>query len=323
MEHSRDIETWEELCVKENNIPVFLQPWWWNIVAGKSHWNVLLAKSKKHRVLGAFLYLSKHTWGIKRLSLPVFTPYNGFWFAPIDTGKAHSLLSQKRKILVRIIEQIPSVSLQDFKINYDVYDSLPFKWAGYHQTTHYTQVLDLSKPEDEIFAGFKSATRTKIRNLQGILTISKTEEIEIFLDHINRVFAFKNIPLTKRQLDIIRQLDQEIQKQKTGDIYAAKDEQERIHAMIYVIYSADSAHYWLGGASPEYRDSNGMFYLLWETIKKAKMRANKFDFDGSNHPNIAPVFTGFGAEPKAMHYLYKSSNLFFRILRQIIHKDGR
>ncbi len=315
-------QVWSSHCQEDDDVPVFMQPWWWDITAGEEHWEVVLAQSKKQSILGALLYAQKQFFGVKRLTLPVFTPINGVWFSKHDTDKAHSFYSKRRKILSQIIRQLPRAAFHDFKLHYTLEDWLPFKWAGYKQTTQYTQTLDLTPDETTLYEAFKGGTRSKINKVRERFEMVEIKDIKRFLDHINRVAAFKNIPYTKQNLHTIGRLHQEIEQRDLGTILAAKDEKGDIHAMIYIVFSAGTAHYWLGGAHPEFRDTNGMFFLLWEAIKKSKSRAGVFDFDGSNHPNIAPVFTGFGAIPQSNHYIYKSKNLFYKILRQIINKDG-
>ncbi len=322
MSDNKNKKYWSSICEDYSEIPVFLQPWWWDITCGKSGWEIAMSFSPKGTPQGAMLYEIKTNYGIRRLTLPPFTPFNGIWLRNIDTSKAHSLYSKRRKIITQILEELPRASMQDFKIHYALDDWLPFKWKGYNQTTQYTQTLDITAEEEEIYAGLKSATRSKIKRASSFLKLISVKDINRFIEHIQAVFSYKKIKFGNREKNIIRTIDKRLTELDKKEIYAVQDKDGHIHAMIYLIFTGQQVHYWLGGASPAYRNEAGMYLLLWEAIKKSRGRAKCFDFDGSNHPNIAPVFTGFGAIPKGYHYIYRSNGWMYRLLRLVRRKDG-
>ena len=98
-------------------------------------------------------------------------------------------------------------------------------------------------------------------------------------------------------------------------MFFAVDSGGQLHAAIYIVYDQKAAFYLFGGGDPNLRHSNGHALVLWEAIKFASTVSRSFDFEGSMHKNIEPVFRGFGAVQKPYMEITKGSpflNLAFR-----------
>jgi hypothetical protein len=74
----------------------------------------------------------------------------------------------------------------------------------------------------------------------------------------------------------------------------AEDASGQVHAAIYVVWDARSAHYLLSGGDPELRSSGANSFLLWNAIRHAATVTPAFDFEGSVLEPVERFFRGFG-----------------------------
>jgi len=69
------------------------------------------------------------------------------------------------------------------------------------------------------------------------------------------------------------------ESRKARALLSAHDERDRGHAVAYVVWNAHAAYYLLGGADPELRTSGASRLLILESIMRARVVTDVFDFE--------------------------------------------
>ena len=64
-------------------------------------------------------------------------------------------------------------------------------------------------------------------------------------------------------------------------ILLAKDSNNHIHSGIFLVWSAKTVYYLIGGSNPNFRNSEAMSLIMWEGIKLASTFAKEFEFEGT------------------------------------------
>ncbi len=98
--------------------------------------------------------------------------------------------------------------------------------------------------------------------------------------------------------DYVRRIDEACEKNNASKKFFAVDQSGQIHAAVYIVYDKKAAYYLFGGGDPTLNNHGAHFLALWEAIKFASKVSLSFDFEGSMHRNIEPVFRGFGGLQK-------------------------
>jgi lipid II:glycine glycyltransferase (peptidoglycan interpeptide bridge formation enzyme) len=228
--------------------------------------------------------------------MPPFTQTMGPWFAPVaDDMKYTSLLSHRQTLCKLFIEKLKQYPHFFQNFHCEVTDWLPFYWNGYKQTTRYTYLLnDLTEP-DKIRENMSLHTRrniTKAKEKHQIL-VKKGIPTDEFISVRRKTFQRQG--LSTRDETILASVIHKCREREQGDLWGGYDPEGRLHSAIFVAWQESSAYYLAGGGDPAYRSSGAHSLLMWEAIRFAAGRSEKFDFEGSMLPGVERFFREFGA----------------------------
>lgn len=289
-----DKDKYRQLCNREKSIPLFSRDWWLDIVCGEANWDVLLVEEKETIQAAMPLYLPHR--GV--VSMPHYTQTMGPWFAPEPAdAKYATRLGHRQALAARFTEALKAYPhfLQNF--HYRITDWLPFYWAGYGQTTRYTYLIDdLRQPQEALWAAMSPQIRrniTKARDKEGI-QIRKGIPLADFL-HVHALTFKRQGCRVPGDTHVLRILVDTCRQRTQGDLWGAYDAEGRIHAAVFLIWQESSAYYLAGGGDPAVRQSGAHSFVLWETIRFAAERSERFDFEGSMLPGVERFFREFGA----------------------------
>jgi len=159
---------------QDEDLPLFFQPWYLDIVCDKGEWGVSLAHLGDQGISGIWPYYIKSVVGISSLALPPLTPYLGPFVLPSrDLEKRNSIRSYERKVLTTLHQNLPKVT-RLMAQGYPTWKNWrPLSWLDYQQTTRYTLRIDLRKREEELYKDFKDKIRNQIAQAEQVLNISK------------------------------------------------------------------------------------------------------------------------------------------------------
>jgi lipid II:glycine glycyltransferase (peptidoglycan interpeptide bridge formation enzyme) len=285
-------DKYRELSKTEESLPVFARDWWLDAVCGND-WKVLL-KEKNGKILAAMpLYTP-----VERVSImPDYTQALGIWFAPESKDtKYSSMIEHRQAIGKEFINQLKDYKYYMQCFNYDFTDWLPFYRNGYRQTTKYSYILDNIKDMNKLFENFSQQTRRNLRNAEeNKIEVRNGLSVGDFLRIQYKTFERQNIT-NKQSSDVLSRLIKASRERNQGEIFGGYDENNNLHATVFVVWQKRSANYIAGGGDPQLRNSGAHSLVLWEAIKHVTQFTDTFDFDGSMILGIERFFREFGAK---------------------------
>ena len=291
-------------------VPIYFHPEWLNAVCG-NNWMALTYKNKSDKVEAIMPLPFRYFLGKLVISMPKQTQYLGIWFAKKDDLLCHKNYSRQREIINYFIKLIPKFSMFKIRFSPEFINAQPFIWGGFKQTNQYSYFLKNIKDHKLLFKSFKGSVRSNIRKAEGIVDIVEVDDIKTFY-HINSLsFKRQNMDI-KYSFELVEKIDNYLKSINRRKILFAKDKDDNIHAVLYLLIDNNAAYYLWGGANPDLRSSNAQNYLLWEAIKLASKEVDVFDFEGSMIKNVALVYENFNAQIIPYSRIYKANNLLLR-----------
>lgn len=300
---------YHELCNKEQSMPLFSRYWWMNAVCGSKNWNVILIEENGKIIASLPYFLKEDKEGLK-IQKAVLTQNNGVWIKYPHNMKYEKRLSYEKKIMNSIIDNIEMLKITKYQqyFHYSIENWLPFYWRGYSQTTRYTYVIEDTSDIEIIKKNFSSNIRNQIRKARKQVKVMEDMCIEDFFNLNKMTFSRQNLNIPY-SLELLERLDYECIKRNSRKILYAIDEDRNIHSAVYLVWDDSSVYYLMSGSNPNYRQSQSLTLLLYESIKLASALNKKFDFEGSMKENIENFFRQFGAIQKPYHNIYKEFDL--------------
>jgi lipid II:glycine glycyltransferase (peptidoglycan interpeptide bridge formation enzyme) len=307
-----NIEKYRKFCLAENDIPIFSQDWWLDAVCGKTNWDVILIE-KDNEIIASMPYFLTKKFVFKMIFMPKLTQTMGCYILYPKGQKYEKKLSYEKDTMNKLIEQLPSVSYFFQNFHYSRDNWLPFYWKGYTQTTRYTYILENLKDLELIFKNFRSNIKTDIRKAEKHINVVESDDLEQFYDIATMTFKRQNksMPYT---YDYLKNIDIACKKNDSRKILFAVDENNDIHAAVYIIWDQNSAYYLISGGNPSLRNSGATSLLVWEAIKFSSTVTLRFDFEGSMVEPIERVFRAFGAKQVGYSRITKANNILLKVV---------
>lgn len=302
-------ELYRKFCRQEKELPVFLKDWWLDAVCGPDGWEVAIHENAGE-IYGVMPYpVAKH-WGKIFITMPRETNFIGPWIKYPPNQKYASRLSHEMEVLRDLVAQLPAFSFYRQRFHYSIKNWLPFYWAKFEETTRYSYILTLNDL-DEVFAGFKSNIRGKIRKAEKEVRVSFDFSLEDFDRLHNMTFKRQGLKLPFT-FGYLQRLDNALEKNNSRKIFFAVDEQNRLHSAAYLTWDGASAYLHMVGEDPDLRNSGAGILLVWEAMKytHTTLALKKFDFLGSMIEPIEIVRRSFGAE-QVPYFQVKKINSFW------------
>jgi len=303
---------YDEFC-KKNVLPIFFQPWWLDATAGENNWDVAIYE-KSNEVFGVLPFFCKNKIIFKFLGLPIFSQHLGPWLIYPKGQKSNTKLAFEKEVLTNLINLLPKANVSVVKAHHSIQNILPFVWKGFNSTVKYTYILkDIFNKEPKLLENLSSGTRKNIKKAQKIVEISESDNVTELFGLIKMTFDRQKIkvPFINNQL---LKLYNCCKEKKSCKILIAKDKQDNIHSGILLVWNNKTVYYLVGGSNPDFRNSEAMSLVMWESIKFASSFANEFDFEGTMVESIERFIRGFGAIQNPYYQLSKVSPKFLKPL---------
>jgi hypothetical protein len=225
----------------------------------------------------------KQKFGMKYLYQPFYTQQLGVFskgmVEPADIVTMLSLLYKKFRFA--------GINLNTKNL---VGDDRRFK---VYDKTNY--VLNLARSYGELHASFSVNARRNIKK-----ATEKNPAIERNIS-CGDLVAFKRendtIKRSEADYDWLRNLLETLLQHNAGEVYAAVEEGV-IQAAAFFGFSKTRGIYLLSASNAAGKENRSMFKLVDAFIRDHAGTGLILDFEGSNIPNVARFFTGFGAHPE-------------------------
>jgi len=305
-------EKYRICCKNELSIPIYSRDWWLDCVCGDSSWDVLLYL-KNEEIEAAMPYYSPLK---KIITMPSFTQTMGIWFNPAFEDRDYSgNLYRKQAICEDLIMRLPAHDYFHQNFHYSFTDWLPFYWNDYRQTTRYTYVLPkIGNPGDL----WNNLSENVSRNIQKAknknqLIIKRNVPTDSFME-INAQ-TYQRQGMKPYHPEMLKRLINLSRSQNQGDIWGAFDEQNRLHAAVFIVWQENCAYYIAGGSDTKLRKSGGLAMTMWTVINDLSGQVGAFDFGGSMVKGIERFFREFGTLQKSYFVIEKGKMGLFKKIR--------
>lgn len=270
--------------------PIFHQPWWLDAVAPAA-WEAVTVE-RGGETVARLPYLVRGPGRMRVLTQPPLTPYLGPWLARTPGAKEATVVGDQMELQAELESRLPAASA--FRQSFDptVRGVLPFIWAGYRAEVRYTYRLEDLSSEKVLWDGLGGNIRREIRKARRKVKVRD----DLSLDQFHRVWArtFARQRLPPPDHDRLDRIEAACAPRGARTMLFASDDDERIHAVAYIVFDRHTAYYLLGGGDPELRTSGGSSLLMWEAILRARETCQVFDFEGSMLKPVERFFRAFG-----------------------------
>ncbi|KJY84156.1 methicillin resistance protein [Vibrio galatheae] len=303
-------EKYRALCKKESTIALFQTDWWLDSVCGEE-WDVCLVE-KGELIMAALPYHTKSKYGLKLLTHPHLTQHLGPWFRP-QSVKYGKLLGKQKDYIEELVAQLPKFDYFNQNWSYCNTNWLPFFWLGFEQTTRYTYVIEDLTDLSKVWGQFESKVRGDVRKAEkNGVRVDGSASLSEFMQLNKQVFERQGLDLPYDE-SFVDKLIEEAGKRNQARWFVAKDESNRNHAGVLIVWDENSAYYIMGGGDPNLRNSGATSLCMWEAIKFASSVTKKFDFEGSMIEPVERFFRGFGAKQKHYFTVSKVNSLLVHL----------
>lgn len=308
-----DNKTYYNKFCKKNELPIFFQPWWLDSTAGKNNWGVAIYE-KSNEVFGVLPFFFKNKAIFKFLGLPTFSQHLGPWLIYPKGQKNNTKLAFEKEVLTNLINLLPKANVSVLKAHHSIQNILPFVWKGFDSTVKYTYILkDILNNESGLLENLSSGTRKNIKKAQKIVEVIESEDASELFGLIQKTFNRQRMKVPFNEAQLLN-LYNSCVKKNSCKILLAKDKQNNIHSGILLIWNNKTVYYLMGGSNPNFRNSEAMSLVMWESIKFASSFAREFDFEGTMVESIERFIRGFGATQHPYFQISKVKPSFLKPL---------
>ena len=294
---------------EQEYVPIFMQPWWLDAVCAGKEWDVLLAEDEEHNILGAMPYLLRKRAWLKYIIMPQQTQIGGIWVTADITADRW----RTAEVCRQIKEQLDALGVAYYYQQYlpgslcvDAMRAFGFKT---HERITY-RVEDLS----DLDAVINSFSKNKKRQLQKALSLhaERTMEIEEFYRFHSQCLAAR-----KRKISYSREfllvLERKARRLGQCQILSICNADGKPYAAAFLIWDNHYLYYLIPTFDPAFADSGAGSLLVLESMKMAREKHVRFDFEGSIDKGTAKHYKQFGSTPFTYFSVEKYYKPIFRL----------
>jgi len=305
-------QRYKDYCAAHSEIPLFLQYDWMQTVAKPEQWDVALVEAGNE--IQAFMpYFKKRKLKFDIITVPPLTPYMGPWIHYPPEQKESTRLSYEKKVMEKLIIQLPKVDKFIQYFHPAITNWLPFYWKGFEQTTRYTYIINDLSNADKLYANLQGNIRREISKAKNNLTIIEVNEVSTLQFLKEKDYLAKGEKMNYSKI-YFENIYQKLMQKKCCKVWIVQDEKGNSVASLLLIWDAQCAYYLAGSVDPENRNTGAMSLLLWTAILFASGVTNSFNFEGSMVEPIERFFRSFGAKQTPYFEIRKTDSKLLKLL---------
>lgn len=286
-----DIRKWDNCILKSVNGNAYALSWYLDII--HPEWDALV-ENDYERVMPL---TGNKKYGFSYLHQPYFAQQLGVY----STKKLYPGVTED------FLDAIPS-HFRFFDINLNSFNKVNEK--KYEIIYNRNYVLDLIYNHKKIIEHYSKNTKRNLKksyanNLVMMKSIKPEEIIRLFRENRGKT-------LTKwgesHYIQLGRLMYSAIYKGR-GLVYGVFDPRNELCAGAFFVKSNNRLIFLFSGANETARETAAMTYLIDGVIREFTPSRLVFDFEGSNNPDLARFYRGFGAKelryPRLRHNTFK------------------
>lgn len=300
--------------VPENDLPIFHQSWWLDIVC--KDWDAVVLH-RGNTLCGLWPYATERRLGIAMSRTPPLTPYMGPYVLYPQDLKQGKRDKHEHEVIREMMGMLPGHSVWNVSCLPGLKQLGLFKEMGYAVGFRQTFLMDLDRPEEEIFADLHTDLRRSVRKAYAELTVVEEG------DKAGMLYGFQRATLERKGSELhypqvlFERLVQESIARNAGTLWVARKDSQ-VEAILWNIWDGTRAYYLVGAKNPEVKDNHAMTMLIWHAIAHSRKLGKKtFDFEGSMVPGVERFFRTFGARRELYAVLGKNKSMVWKLVQQL------
>jgi hypothetical protein len=278
------------------DVSLWHAPWWLDATADHS-WNALTIQ-EGGRLTAALPYVEKAKLGVRYWGQPPFTQAGGPWLEK-TTGGMPQALAREEALLTALADLIPPSVFYQQNWTIDRRNWLPWKWAGFSESTRYTYRLGISDL-DSVWKGMAGKRRTSIRKARKrSLTVDITSRTDLLTHFVGASYKRRGVKARVAPQRLAR-IAECVNARDAGFILVARIDGDPCGACL-VVRDNQTSYYVAGGADERGRNADAQSLLLVEAIERESATTSTFDFEGSMDRDIGRFFRSYGSSLTPYH----------------------
>ena len=172
-------------------------------------------------------------------------------------------------------------------------------------------ILNLNETYNDLVSGYRE---NHLRNIRKTFSSGCTFKKDIAVEEIIRISREQTghaHNIAETDYENIKNLFYLLKNRHQAETYAIIDQQNKIMASCVFFYSHNRAYYILVGNTPDGKTIGASHALIDTFIKDNAGKQLILDFEGSDIPNLAFFYSGFGAKEEQYPYLKINQLPFF------------
>ena len=298
-----------------NQLPLFYQPKWLNIVCG-NNWDVVLSRDVNKKIVGIFVFILEQKGPLVLLRTPKLTPYFGLYLLP-NTLTNKQLLDWEEQHINTLIQQLPKFSFCEFCTAPTHTNFINLQFLGFTQKAFLTYYINLQIDEKELFENISTRTKRYIKNNVNFIVKLGIDSLKDVTDLHKQTFKKQGIKYPYNSL-LINQLIENGNNQHYGKLHTLYNINNELVAFLWVAYDATTMYQILSSYNSNLAGQEAMAILTWNAIKDAKkMNLMHYDFEGSVIKGIEHFFRKFGGDRKIYFNFEKNNSMLWRLKKLV------
>jgi hypothetical protein len=261
-------------------------------------WDVLLSQRDGH-IEGALPYLIGRKFGLKYILQPQLTQFCGPWYNYPDTqvvkqSSNQAIIDFEHRVGGDLAAQLNALGARLCLMHFSptVTDWLPFRWAGYQQTTRYTYRFPSIADPDTLFAAASRGRKQNMADVENCCTLDTHFEPSQFARMHREYFERKKGEDLLSQ-ELIERVCRTALERGQGLLWALRNTEGKPVNVSFVVYDDRCAYALMSAITPE-APRNSQTYLFWQIIRHLSGKTQAFDFEGSMDKGNEYFYRTFG-----------------------------
>ncbi len=269
---------WDNCVKNSNNHLPYCYSWYLDIVS--PDWDALISGNYEF----IFPLTQRRKARINYLFQPYFTQQLGLF------GKNN--FAQKK--LLEFLSSIP----EEFKfIEINLNTECDLNSNEFKSTNKLTHHLSMNDSHENIFQQFNQNTKRNIRKAEKLnLTLKRNGDSKSLIS-LFRLSIGKKTDLKLKDYKMLEELMKTAIKNNYGEIYEIRNSNQELEASLFLLSSKNILINLFNASSYTGKKNSSMFHLFNEIIKLNSNSEKIFDFEGSEIPEVAKFYMGFGSKP--------------------------
>lgn len=182
--------------------------------------------------------------------------------------------------------------------SFDDLDFVSEPWVTYE--------MDLIAPYNDLFKRYSDNAKRNLKKAQG-LTINTSERPDLIIDIFRQNKGKEVAAWGDAEYAILKKLIYSCIHKEKAAVWSCYDETNTLCAGIFFVISHGKVIFLFSGTNTIAKEKQAMTFMIDTFIKQHAGRQLTLDFEGSNNPDLARFYKGFGSSP--VYYKHIETNM--------------